>query len=406
MVYTAIDNLILWMERGSRPEDFYGIFRIPFPNKPEIKEAINEISLALDSYKSFGKSIEKNEVLFTKFQPFYRYSANILGYSAIAIKLAGEGYIGESLTVIRSSLDVLITSLFASLIWKPIEAGQFNPLGEMYSQYYHLLREINIDDVIINRIGIGEEKEGIGLEDKINEATSTCLKDYFDAFGWNQEEIDTKKLNDFRGIIRKSLSSISADILKQQRGLFKKIGLEVTKPEEFLMSLMQDERYTYKSCKNCEDKLLNDLKTLLLGKGTEMTEEIKNNLRSQLTFKWDVRDDKNVQNELILCDYCGEAPAEIWSIHVRFDKDSMLKYLKWHIDKELLREINNCVGKAFNTEGNEFFGDILNYKIYREMNPYAHGDPKEEPNISQWYNLYMKPYLKSLTCIYKNIVKA
>ncbi len=406
MVYRAINNLTLWMERGGRPEDFYRIFRIPFPNEFEIEHAVKEICSTLKSYAFFTKSIEKNGVLLTKYQPFDSYSAEILGYSAIAIKLAGEGYIGESLTAIRSSLDVLITSLFASMIWKPTNNGQFNPIGEMYSQYYHLLREINLDDVIIHRIGIGEEKEGIGLEDKINEATSTCLKDYFDALGWNQEEIDSNKLNDFRGIIRKSLSSISADILKQQRGLFKELGLEVTKPEEFLMSLMDDERYTYKACKNCEDKLLNDLKTLLLGKGTEMTEEIKNNLRSQLTFEYDVRDDENVQNDLPLCDYCGEAPAEIWSIHVRFDKDSMLKYLKWHIDKELLREINKCIGKAFNTEGKEFFGDILNYKIYREMNPYAHGDPKEEPNIPQWYNLYMKPYLKSLTCIYKNIVKA
>ena len=50
------------------------------------------------------------------------------------------------------------------------------------------------------------------------------------------------------------------------------------------------------------------------------------------------------------------------------------------------------------------FLNLINYKIFKELNPYSHGDPKEEPRIEDWYNLYMKPYLNSLSCVYKNII--
>lgn len=403
MVNKAINNLVIWRERGGYIDNFYQIFRIPFPNELEIENAIRDMYSAMESYVTFLSRVEKNEILLTKYRPFQLFSADILGYSAIAIKFAGEGYIGESLAAIRSSIDIFITSLFASVIWKPSVIEDFNPLGELDSPYYHLLKEISLDDVIISKIGLGEEKKMVMLRDKINEATFPCLQGFFDVLNINQEKIEPKELNSFRDIIQKALTNIFLETLKKQGGTFKEIGIEITKPEEFFRSLIGDERYTYKACEKCENELIEDLKSLLQING-EKTEEIKNNLK-QLTFKLDLGADKNNESELPLCDYCGENPATIWSIHVRFRKDSMLKYLKWHIDNDTLNEINNCVKKAFDSRKKEFFGDLLNYKIYRELNPYVHGDPKLEPNITQWYEHYMKPYLESLACVYKNMAK-
>lgn len=107
---------------------------------------------------------------------------DILGYSAIAIKLVGEGYIGKSQTAIRSKIDIFIISLFASMILKPVEVEQFYPLGELDSPYFYLLKEISLNDVIINKICAGEEKEAILLKGKINEVTSVCLESYFNVF--------------------------------------------------------------------------------------------------------------------------------------------------------------------------------------------------------------------------------
>ncbi|CAC12507.1 hypothetical protein [Thermoplasma acidophilum] len=357
----------------------------------------------MESYIALRSGVEKNEILLTKYDPFLSFSADILGYSATAIKLAGEGYIGESLAAIRSSIDIFITSLFSSVIWKPSSIEDFNPLGQLDSPYYHLLKEISLDDVIISKIGVGEEENGFMLKNKINEATNLCLQRFFDVFDINQEEIEPKEQNAFGNIMRKAITDISLEILKKHGNTFKELGIEITKPENFFRSLISDEQYTYKACEKCEGELIEDLKSLLQISG-EMTEEIKNDLR-KLTFEWDLGADKNNESDLPLCDYCGKNLAAIWSIHVRFNKDSMLKYLKWHLDTDAFNEINNCVMKVFDSRKKEFFGDLLNYKIYRELNPYAHGDPKSEPTIEEWYEKYMRPYLESLDCVYKHLVK-
>ncbi len=404
MVSKAIDNLTLWKKRGGVLNDFYYIFKIPFPNELEVDEAIEDITEAFRRYDNFQENVNKDELQGIRYQSFSVYSADIFGYLAIAIKLAGEGYMGESLSAIRSSIDIFITSLFVSLIWEPTDTNAYNPLAQLDSPYYHLLKEISLDDLIINRIGLGEEKEGVLLKDKINEASSLCLKDYLEVMNADRDKIDPRDLNNFRKSIIQALTDVSINALKTQGSGFKEIGMELTKPEELLMLLMHDERYTYKACEKCEDSLLNDLKHLL-GIGGEMTEEIRKSL-NLLTFKIGAEEDQEVIEEKSpICDYCGESPVSIWSIHVRFDKNSMLRYLRWHMDKDSLNEINECVGTALGLEKKEFFGDVVNYRMYRELNPYIHGDPKQEPDITEWYSSYMKPYLGFLTCIFTNMVR-
>ena len=68
-------------------------------------------------------------------------------------------------------------------------------------------------------------------------------------------------------------------------------------------------------------------------------------------------------------------------------------------------KINECTKLAFNGKHNEFFGDVIDRKIYNKLNPYSHGDPKDEPSIQEWYIEYMKPFLESLSCIYSNLIQ-
>ncbi|MEM3489982.1 MAG: hypothetical protein QXO75_10075 [Nitrososphaerota archaeon] len=73
-----------------------------------------------------------------RFEPLILFSADVFGNTATSIKLAGEGYIGESLAILRSAIDILVSSLFASLAFLPEEESDINPFAlALGSKYYH-----------------------------------------------------------------------------------------------------------------------------------------------------------------------------------------------------------------------------------------------------------------------------
>jgi hypothetical protein len=76
MVNKAINNLVIWRERGGYIDNFYQIFRIPFPNELEIENAIRDMYSAMESYVTFLSRVEKNEILLTKYRPFQLFSAD------------------------------------------------------------------------------------------------------------------------------------------------------------------------------------------------------------------------------------------------------------------------------------------------------------------------------------------
>ena len=401
MPIKSMENLELFMKREGHIDDFYRIFGIPFPNKPDIDDTIQEFTEAIADYVSFMKRIEENDKIKKRYEPLSTYSADALSYIATSIKLAGESYVGESLSILRSAIDIFILSLFTSLTWMPSGATEeINPLAvALESPYFHRLREISLDSFIVNRIGLGEESEGIFLSDKINNASSKCLGDYFAEFGVDVAKIEPKEQNKYLSEIRRTLNAVSIEALKNQPKNFKEVMIESTSPETFIEFLMQDDRYIFKSCEDHKEDLLEDLKKHLRVNG-EITEEITDDLKP-FTFLFDI--EHNAEGAIPLCDYCEKHPV-IWSIHIRFDKNSMIKYVKYHLDQESKTEIDNCIQSALGKEKSTFFGDLINYGIYNELNPYSHGDPKEEPTIEEWYSLYMKPFLKSLSCVYKNII--
>lgn len=400
MSIKTIENLDLLMKREGSSDDFYRIFNIPFPNKPHIEDTIQEFIEVLSSYASFIKRIGENDKIKKRYEPLSTYSADVLGYIATSIKLAGESYVGESLAILRSAIDILILSLFTSLTWIPSgTTEEINPLAlALESPYYHRLRETSLDSFIVNRIGIGEESEGVFLTNKIKNTSFKCLENYLTELGVDRDKIEPKDQNKYLGKIRETLNAISIEALKNQSENFKGLMTESTSPEAFLEYLMQDERYTFKSCRDHEKDLLEDLKKHLNVKG-EITEKITDDLRL-LTFQFDI--EHNAQGALPLCDYCEKHPV-IWSIHTRFDKNSMIKYIKYHLDQESEIKIDNCVQTALGKK-KIFFGDLINYELYNELNPYSHGDPKEEPTIAQWYELYMHPFLVCVSCIYTYLI--
>lgn len=411
----GINNVTLFINSGGNIGDFYRIFKIPFPNELQMDSVIINFIEALGSYIYFRDLIYKdgleayinsqnpvneNNILQERYVAFAYFSSDLFGNIAISIKLASEGYIGESLAILRSAVDLLFSSLFASI-------SGVSGWG-MASPYYHQLNEASLDEFVVNSIGVGDEEGGTLLSDTINKVASKCFDDYLTELGidgGNEENINQTEINISKSKIMKSLTEISAIMFKGHGNEFYKgVLMEVTSPKDFKISLMYDSRYTYRACNDHREKLLERLyKQLEIGgKFNDLKPEVKQDLE-KLTFTWDIS--KDAEDKLPICDDCENTPV-IWSIHVRFDKRSMLKYLKMNIDKASLNKINECGKSAFEMKKGDFFGDVIDRKIYAKLNPYAHGDPKDEPSISDWYKLYMKPFLKSISCIYRGIVPA
>ena len=413
----AIQNLYLFSRRGRNVDDFYRIFNILFPNEIEIDDAIRDFIKALNSndvfdellygksedvinsWKESENSANENNLLQRKYGLFMYLSFDLAGNLATSIKLAGEGYIYESLAILRSAIDILFSSLFGSESWLGLA-------NAMTSPYYHRLNEISSDDIAIdNIIFVDEDKDKEMLVSNIiNKVASNCLDDYLTEFHADRGTIAVKDFDRYKKIIRDSLIRAYPEMMNNYGdGFYKSMKNEITHPSNFMANIVMDGRYTYRACKQHERNLLERLqKQLGIGRSFDkLSEETKKDIR-QLTFELEVP----WQNEDIppTCDDCDNLPV-IWGIHVRFDKRSMLKYLKAHMDKDALIKINECTKLAFNGKRNEFFGDVIDRKIYNELNPYSHGDPKEEPIIQEWYSEYMKPFLESLSCIYSNLIR-
>jgi len=411
----AMQNVYLFSRRGKNVDDFYRIFNIPFPNEIEIDDAIRDFIGALNSAQNFKEllygdyenslagwmdseePLNENNMLQRKYNLLSDFSDDMLGNLATSIKLAGEGYIYESLAILRSAIDILFSSLFGSESW----VGLANA---MTSPYYHRLNEISSDDIVINNIIFEDEDKEMLVSNIINKVASNCLDDYLTEFHVDREKIAAKYLDRYKKIIRYSLIRACPETINNYGDKsYRSMKNEITHPTNFLDFILMDDHYTYRACKEHERKLLEKLQKQLEigGSYDELPEEIKKGLR-QLTFElespWENED------KPLTCNDCDNPPV-IWGIHVRFDKRSMLKYLKAHMDKDPLRKINECTKLAFNGKHNEFFGDVIDRKIYNELNPYSHGDPKDEPNIQEWYNEYIKPFLESLSCIYRNLIQ-
>ncbi len=413
----AIQNLSLFNISAGNVDDLYRIFNIPFPGTIEIDDAIRDFIKALNSNYDFDdllygesedlinswldseESPNENNMLQRKYGSFMYFSFDVFGNLATSIKLAGEGYIYQSLAILRSAIDILFSSLFGS-------ESEIPRVIDMTSPYYHQLNEISWDDIVINNIQFGEgvEDEDVILRKAINNATSNCLDNYLKELRKDGESITVKDLNRYKKIIRDSLIRASAEMMnKSNDESYKSIKNEITHPSNFFGNIVMDDRYTYRACEEHERNLLERLqKQLEIGGNFDiLSEEIKDGLR-QLTFDLEIPWEN--EDRPPTCDDCDNPPV-IWSIHVRFDKKSMLKYLKAHLDKDALIKINECTKLAFNGKHNEFFGDVIDRKIYNKLNPYSHGDPKDEPSIQEWYIEYMKPFLESLSCIYSNLIQ-
>ena len=344
MSLKSMENLILFMKREGSTDDFYRIFRIPFPNKPDIEDVIRDFIEVLGNYSNFAERIEENEKMKKRYEPLEQYSADILGYIATSIKLAGEGHVGESLAILRSAIDVFITSLFTSLTWIPYTSEDINPLADAFeSPYYHRMKEISLDDILVNKIGIGEESEGKLLKDQIIKISRSLFKNYLNGMEIKENKIEPSEQIRYLGEIRRTLNQISLALIRKDNKWFKELEMQSISPENFLGALMADERYAFKACGDHENNLLNRLKRNL-EIGEEMTEELKKVLIEELTFKFDIEQiAKQIpEGDLPLCDDCEKHPL-IWSIHVRLDKNSMTKYIEKYLDKNSLTKINECV---------------------------------------------------------------
>ena len=410
----AMQNLSLFNIRGKNVDDFYRVFNIPFPNAIEIDAAIRDFIGALNSYQDFydllygeyenglagwidsGEAPNENNILQWKYKVFSSFSQDMFGNLATSIKLAGEGYIYESLAILRSAIDILFSSLFGSESW----IGLANTMN---SPYYHKLNEISWDDIVTDNVIFKDKDEELPLSAIIEKVASNCLHDYLTELHVNREIIDVEDLNIYEKIISDSLIRASSKMMnKYSPEVYKGIKKEITHPSNFIEYIALDDLYTYKACKEHEENLLERLQKQLEigGNFDELSEEIKNGLR-QLTFEYDISTESKGKHPT--CDDCDNFPV-IWGIHVRFNKRSMLKFLKANIDKDALGKINKCTKLAFNRKDNDFFGYVIDRKIYDKLNPYSHGDPKDEPSIHEWYNEYMKPFLESLSCVYNNLI--
>ncbi|MEM4090884.1 MAG: hypothetical protein QXQ46_09135 [Thermoplasmatales archaeon] len=404
MSLKSMDNTTEWAENGGGIGNFYDIFKIPLRNKIEIDYAINDFSNAFTSYGKFCLTLEKEVQMKKRFEPLILFSEDVLGNTATSIKLAGEGYISESLAILRSAIDILISSLFASLALLPEEESDIHAFAEaLSSEYYHRLKEISLDDLVINHLYYKDKEEREkSINDEINQVANQCLDYYIEKMNINKESADWKQTK-YHNFVKQALNEITIDAIKNS-GNWKDLIQEVVNPKELLFTLMGDDRFTFRACKDHEDKLLDKLKKNLgLSTEGEMTEEMKNELR-KLTFK--TPEDyvqKHPEGNIIICDDC-EKPPTIWGVHVRFDKNSMLKYIRYFLDKATMDSINNCVRQNLEIEEKISFPDFINYKIYSELNPYSHGNPKEDPTIKRWYNSFMKPFLIVLSCIYENVL--
>ncbi|MEM4090510.1 MAG: hypothetical protein QXQ46_07180 [Thermoplasmatales archaeon] len=331
MSFKSMDNTIEWAENGGGIENFYEIFKIPLRNKIEIDYAINDFSSAFTSYGKFCSTLEKEVQMKKKLEPLILFSADVLGNTATSIKLAGEGYIGESLAILRSAIDILVSSIFASLAFLPDEKSEIHPFAEaLSSEYYHRLKEISLDDLVINHLYYkDEEKREKSVNDEINQVTSQCLDYYIKKMNVNKKRANWKQ-SKYHNFVKQALNEITIDALKNH-GNWKDLVQDLVNPKELLSSLMGDDRYTYRACKDHEDSLLNNLKENLgLSTEGEMTEEMRNELR-KLTFE--TPEDyvqKRPEGNIIICDNC-EKPPTIWGVHVRFDKNSMLKYIRYFL---------------------------------------------------------------------------
>lgn len=395
-----IVKMIQWVEAGGHIKDFCDIFNILYPINEEITKSIYFLSDLFNNYSWFIHSVS-NSITKWKAEEYFVYLlADIFGELGISIKLAGEGYIKYSLREIRSVLDILLAGIFTASSWSSGSKNDregINPISEaFFSGLWGNLKPLNIDKFVLFGPGFGKGKDGRAVDESLNEITDKFYPVLTSEFPNSRKKIKPKQEIRLKRSLKKSLSEFLTDMMKESDKWGEQEKSAFSKPDDFYRYLMNDDDCTLRACDKHKDKLLEELHNGL-GNSHELTDEIKQQLLS-LTFS----PLRGYCENLSLCNYC-ENKATIWGLLVRPDTRVIEKLIKFQMDAQELKNINECIKNSFDCLGmkskESYFGDIIHSKLYAKLNNFVHSNFVEEPNIEEWFYNFYVPTISVLQCI-------
>jgi hypothetical protein len=394
-----IKNLIEWINRKMNLDDFHAIFNIPSDTFTEIPRSIGLLGELLGCYInhfgdiSYKSSIKKRECYL---QLLF---ADIFGELAISIKMASEGYFKYSLRNIRATLDLIFAGLFFVLSWDNLSLN--DPEGTnlfasaFFSGYWGKLKEIDPDQIVLSGLSILPEDEIVMVRKESMNLANSFLKQVIERFKF--EESKVSKTGKAKQIMRDAVEKAFSELVKSApNAVWNDLQHETFAQTNFYQVLMLDERFFFRSCENHEKDLLDRLvKDLKLNKSTiENVEEIK----EYLTFRFPLSD---ATDDNITCDDC-ERPPQIFGLRGRLSSRGLLKVMKFQMQNEPRKKLDNCVSRLF-SNGDEqskgFFGDVIYSKLYAKLNDFSHANLVEEPSVKVWYSDFFSPVIGFIKCI-------
>lgn len=384
-----------WANSDLTLPSFLSLFNVRGTASELIYESIGLLSSLGNEYRRYLQEIgtstfadknahEKSSLLF----------ANIFADLCIMIKLASEGYIDQSLRILRGALDVFTLSTFSIASWDETSKKTKDGVNPFVISYDHgtwpYLREMNPREYYYRGTWIGNEenKKLSSAEDIISKEAN---KIYRSLTGKNPK---TKKLNPEE---KRSLESIEMGVadalityLPSSRGSWNHIEgaswsqhkTEIRKLFYFWKVYTHSKSLVWYSCKKHSSELLQDLEKNFKQFDPRMTEDSLTGAIFSISEE---------SSEHPFCPYClgRRSRSSLFSIRVRPSNRLMLELSREWLPSMLVNDMDTLVKDAYNYDGG--FDQFIRVKLFYPLNQYVHGDLVDEPDLDTWYYEYFLP---------------
>ena len=401
-----IANLTRLLNGGFPPNEFFGLFNTPFLSYVEITNSVSLLGGLINNYAKYFGFLLNDNAKNKREQYLKLMFSDIFAELAVSIKLASEGYIKYSLRNLRAALDLLFAGIYTISSWTEgsVKAiNGINPMAEaFFSGYWGKMKVLDIEDIVLSRLAFGEEGQGKMARDLLSELKDEIFESVIQKFNFVKSIKLTSSIRASKESLQNCLEKTLLEMIKNSgsnsgRSAWSQLINESFSPDNFYSTLFSDNRFVFKSCNNHENELLTRLRKKL-GILDKLTSEIKENLRSSLTFKGPKF--TMIENHPS-CDDCKK-PATIFGLYSRPDTRGLTKLIKNQLHEDDLNQINSCIIGVFSANGKEtkgYFGDIIYNQIYVRLNDYVHSNIVEEPNIHGWFSDFIVPSFGVFNCL-------
>lgn len=388
-----------WANNDFNKESFRSLFNIQVPTSRFIDESIDMLSSLANDYRNYILEIrastiadknahQKSSLLYT----------DIFADLCIIIKLASEGYIDQSLRVLRGTLDTFTLSIFSIASWDDPSKESKNGVNPFVMAYdygtWPYLLELTPMEYYYRGTFLGE----VGSERELRSAEDLVFSEARRVYKrLSGKDVKVDKLSSEEERSFESIESGIAEALvislkntgkrweHKEGGTWAFHKKEIQQLFYFWKVYTHSRSLTWHACKKHKDELLQTIEREF----HQFDPRLDKESLSGVVF---VTSGGNSDHSF--CPYCTgrRARSRLFALRSRPTNRLMLELSREWLPKRLVQEMDNLLKDNFNFKHG--FDRFMQVRLFYPLNRYVHGDLVDEPDIDTWFHDYLYPVIR------------